>query len=361
MKSVWEVLGIERTTDIKRIKQAYAAKAREWHPEEHPQEYQMLQKAYKSAIQAAKTQKPTDIYVETPDPVPPQETEEIPSNTGGETEFLRNPVSQGTNIEWNNKLDFGEVQRKHTKEVRDRFFQEFRYIVWNPYLKDNFIVWRSFLGNPEYQELFSEKEFPEQFLYTVSSYPYWNKEVLRLFEERLETLSKNCSNNKEVWKRIRFSHRLEELLSLEGVMTFREGIRGVHEMMLEQVKNKGIEVIGRIGSREAANCYLKFYLPYAAEHEYLLKEDYEKLYRSRKRLEMFKILIFAAVLLAGLLFCEWVSHGKRPTMEDNMKQLEEGISELERLRQELEENKSGLGGLRLEFPDVSESVEETFH
>lgn len=351
MKSVWEVLGIERTTDVKQIKQAYAAKAKEWHPEEHPQEYQMLQKAYKSAIQAAKMQSPGDIYVETSNPDWPQETEKILQNTDAEPEeIIKEPMTQGTAIERDNKLNFGEVQKKHTKEVRDRFFREFRYIVWNPYLKDNFIVWRSFLGNPEYQELFLEKEFPEEFLYAVSSYSYWNEEVLGFFEERLETLSKNSSYNKDLWKKIRSSHRLENLLSVEGVTLFREGIRGVHEMMLEQVKSKGIEVIGRIGSREAANCYLNFYLPYAAKHEHLLKEDSEKLYWRRKNLEAIKILVFLAILLTGILFFEGIFHrsGAR-AKEDYRKQMEEPESGIEKLKYDPEE---------LMPPDMPESVKE---
>ena len=35
------VLGIEPTTEKKTIKRAYAAKSREFHPEEHPEEFQM--------------------------------------------------------------------------------------------------------------------------------------------------------------------------------------------------------------------------------------------------------------------------------------------------------------------------------
>lgn len=54
---VWDTLGIARTTDIALIKSAYAKKAKECHPEEFPQEFQNLQKAYKSAVQYAKLNK----------------------------------------------------------------------------------------------------------------------------------------------------------------------------------------------------------------------------------------------------------------------------------------------------------------
>lgn len=365
MQNIWEVLGIEKTTDVKQIKRAYAAKAKEWHPEEHPQEYQMLQKAYKSALQAAKMQTSGELFVEAPVSEPAPDTEKGSAGAEGEPEFLTQPVLQETTVEWNHRLDFGEVQRNRTREVCDRFFKEFRYIVWNQYLKDNFYVWRSFLSCPEYQELFKEEDFLREFLSTVSNYSYWKKEVLDLFEERLEDLSKNGVDTKGAWKKIRFACRRDELLSVEGVTLFKTGTWKVHELMLERIKGRGVEVIGRISNRKEANSYLECYLPYAAENEYFLKKDYEKLCHSRRGLGIIKLVIILAVLLAGLLLCTWVVQGRRPSREDNIKQLEEGISELERLRQEMEEAESELKGIRLEIPEVSpeveESLEEMFH
>ena len=55
--NIWQILGISYTTDINEIKQAYASRAKECHPEEHPEEFNRLQKAYKSAVQIAKNRK----------------------------------------------------------------------------------------------------------------------------------------------------------------------------------------------------------------------------------------------------------------------------------------------------------------
>lgn len=52
----WSILGIEATTEISKIKAAYAKKAKLVHPEDYPEEFQELQKAYKSAIKYAKMQ-----------------------------------------------------------------------------------------------------------------------------------------------------------------------------------------------------------------------------------------------------------------------------------------------------------------
>lgn len=49
-RTIWEWLGIERTTDKSRIKKAYAEQAKKYHPEEFPEEAQELRKAYKAAM-----------------------------------------------------------------------------------------------------------------------------------------------------------------------------------------------------------------------------------------------------------------------------------------------------------------------
>ena len=43
---MWDWLGIPQTEEIAAIKKAFAEKSKEYHPEEFPQEFQALQKAY---------------------------------------------------------------------------------------------------------------------------------------------------------------------------------------------------------------------------------------------------------------------------------------------------------------------------
>lgn len=52
--NIWEILGISPTADIVRIKKAYADRAKEWHPEEHPEEFKRLRGAYQEALKQAK-------------------------------------------------------------------------------------------------------------------------------------------------------------------------------------------------------------------------------------------------------------------------------------------------------------------
>lgn len=51
----WEILGIEPTNDISKIKSAYAEKAKAFNPEEHPEEFKKIHSAYKAACRFAKT------------------------------------------------------------------------------------------------------------------------------------------------------------------------------------------------------------------------------------------------------------------------------------------------------------------
>lgn len=51
--NIWEILGIPPTSDKKAIKRAYAKKSASCHPEEHPEEFEMLYNSYKSALRIA--------------------------------------------------------------------------------------------------------------------------------------------------------------------------------------------------------------------------------------------------------------------------------------------------------------------
>ncbi len=53
-KGMWYILGIEPTTNIKEIKRAYAKLAKQYNPEEHPDEFRRIYEAYKTACAYAK-------------------------------------------------------------------------------------------------------------------------------------------------------------------------------------------------------------------------------------------------------------------------------------------------------------------
>ena len=59
-KSIWEWLEIEPTGEISEIRAAYARQVKKYHPEDTPEEFEQLQKAYKSALRQARAAKRTE-------------------------------------------------------------------------------------------------------------------------------------------------------------------------------------------------------------------------------------------------------------------------------------------------------------
>lgn len=61
--SAYEILGIDRDADTKTIKKAYAKLVKQYHPEEHPEEWKRIHDAYEQAMQIASggRQKPSAL------------------------------------------------------------------------------------------------------------------------------------------------------------------------------------------------------------------------------------------------------------------------------------------------------------
>ncbi len=53
IESIWDILGIDPTTDKKKIKKAYAEKTKVYHPEDYPEEFKIVQEAYQWAMKYA--------------------------------------------------------------------------------------------------------------------------------------------------------------------------------------------------------------------------------------------------------------------------------------------------------------------
>lgn len=53
IESIWDILGIDPTTDKKKIKKAYAEKIKVYHPEDYPEEFKIVQEAYQWAMKYA--------------------------------------------------------------------------------------------------------------------------------------------------------------------------------------------------------------------------------------------------------------------------------------------------------------------
>lgn len=280
---IWELLGIDETEDISQIKSAYAAKAKECHPEEHPEEYRMLQQAYKSAVQHAKEWHAKEWHAQT-------------GREQGTGEDATHRMEQTVMPD----LDYTKVDTVVREEVSDRFFREFRYIAQNPYLINHIACWRFFLNIPDYQPLLEEKEFPQKLADAVSRFAKWDRETILYFDKRLRCVKNRDSGQRSVFGRVRIRLLFDRLL-LAGkneTMVEMKAVK-IHGMMLEQVRNSGIWISDSPQNADAVERYLQFYFSYAAGHEAELEESRRKNRRFRTAVRAAETVGMLALLLAG--------------------------------------------------------------
>lgn len=318
--TIWEQLGIGATKDIAVIRSAYAAKAKELHPEEHPEEFQQLQKAYKTAIKYAKNAAFVVIKAENPvNPVggsaeeaqedkeiqeegeePQAEKEQKAAQTEEESEGQQK-VAQAEK-EQMFEYDYGEIREE---TASDQFFQEFFYIAWNPWLLNNRICWELFLHRPRYAILFEDGAFRENLVKTMSGISGWHRNTIRYFDGFLKGFQNRQGKKAETdyfwwrWKRSKLWNK--------GVVTTERWIskeqKDMQAVLLSAVRKKcGIFPKGKkeekhfFQDKRAVEAYLQIYL-----ERYALKnsQKLEKMYNTNRNGKN-----FVRSMLLSLLF--WV-------------------------------------------------------
>ena len=170
---IWEWLGIPPSTDIAKIKSAYARQAKIYHPEEHPEEFKTLQNAYKTALRLAKSQG-TVTYV-TPVTIPVENEKKEEPEKSEETEVIQETEAE-------HSFDYSAVDSYGDREL---FFRQFLLIAENPYLCNNLDAWEYFLNRKEFVELFASTSFRMNFVRTMCNHSGWRRKTILFFERYL--------------------------------------------------------------------------------------------------------------------------------------------------------------------------------
>lgn len=155
---IWKILGIEPTRDKKSIRKAYAAKTREIHPEERPEEFIQLHKAYQKALDYA------DFFAEAERRGKDYKSsyelaDEYLSRKQMETESARSEdavaeseaeLTAGTDGEAELISYFGEQQERHQQSVDAfiKYWDAFQSPYHNPEVLD---WWKEYLASEEFQ------------------------------------------------------------------------------------------------------------------------------------------------------------------------------------------------------------------
>ena len=321
----WEILGIAPTADLTAIKTAYAAKAKEWHPEEYPEEFQQLQQAYHSAAHYAKSHKGhTDSFAVANNTAAPMRSvyidQEIPAEEGAEKETTKEETTHTKtekcseseqsydNNEPKSGYGYDDSERIYEQEewayeepeqgdndsepqqnfdykmveetdLNDQFFREFFDIAWNPYLMNNLVCWEYILKRSSYDKLLQKSSFRENFVRTAAGLSGWKRKTILFFEKWLQSVAVEDEDGAPVhkketellcWKRKKIS-LFEEFVSAQRCVTKEQ--KAFHDIFLAKVARCGRN--RNLTSADDIACYLSFYLPYAAANQSALKKMYQ--------------------------------------------------------------------------------------
>lgn len=374
----WEILGIQQTSDLAAIKAAYAAKAKEWHPEEHPEEFQQLQQAYRSASRYAKAQRgcavnPNAAKIVTENRQNAVKCEEMSTGETAEKEVLRKSIekeeaSGAADVkkavaepiiveeiaddigESAQNYDYGDLRQSFDYEVvaetdlNDQFFREFFSIAWNPYLMNNLLCWEYLLRRSPYEQLLSKTAFRYNFVRTACNLLGWQRKTLLFFEKWLQSCpaaDADDAQKKETdlfWWKLGKIGFFGKFVPAQRCATNEQKV--LHDIFLSKVKRCGRDT--SLKSEADVECYLSFYLPYAAAKQSKIKELYQGSSQGRILLSMLLVLV---PLIIGMVIYTNVyvvpQRNEKLAQEIEQRRIQQQAEEIRKTYEILQEDDNG--------------------
>ena len=179
------VLGIEPTTEKKKIKRAYAAKSREFHPEEHPEEFQRIHDAYEEAL--AWAERNVESEVEQQMPEEPQQMEmgaaeqENPVHSDEDSEESSRTWDSDWDRQFQNMADASERQGADDREIR-KIMEQCISLYLNEKERNKLYHWKDILEEPAYREYFRTKTFVESWYHFLDTHRMFDAAIWQYFQ-----------------------------------------------------------------------------------------------------------------------------------------------------------------------------------
>ena len=195
------VLGIEPTTEKKTIKRAYAAKSREFHPEEHPEEFQRIHDAYEEALAWAERNAGREE-----EPQMPEEPRRMEEESGEDrmensrekdekseesaTQSVEPPEqpkddSEAWDGDWTRQFqdmaDASERQGADDREVR-KIMEQCISLYLNEKERNKLYHWKDILEEPAYREYFRTKTFVESWYHFLDTHRMFDAAIWQYFQ-----------------------------------------------------------------------------------------------------------------------------------------------------------------------------------
>lgn len=212
--SIWDILEIEATQDIKSIKKAYARKLKQYHPEDDPTGYQQLREAYDEATRYAKNAA-NYLYIQLPENEWAESEENLAEENAPVFNQVRNlddsqvetldvkprPLYEET-LEGAGQPDFEKMNEEfilNMKEIYADFFRRVDIHQWVS-LFDGEVIWniynREIIGEEVLEFLNTHRNLPQDiwlflnlnfnWVSKIDSYDGSYEEVIEYIEERLQ-------------------------------------------------------------------------------------------------------------------------------------------------------------------------------
>ena len=195
------VLGIEPTTEKKKIKRAYAAKSREFHPEEHPEEFQRIHDAYEEALAWAERNVESEVEQQMPEeprqmemgateqenPVHSDEDSEesFREEEAGEPSVQLEEDSRTWDSDWDrqfqNMADASERQGADDREIR-KIMEQCISLYLNEKERNKLYHWKDILEEPAYREYFRTKTFVESWYHFLDTHRMFDAAIWQYFQ-----------------------------------------------------------------------------------------------------------------------------------------------------------------------------------
>ena len=115
-ENIWSILNIQETTDIKKIRHAYAVMSKSCHPEKEPEKFQQLYHAYQEAIKWAKAYKKREKNVSIDDTKLFAEKSEMEYHT--EEQEKKTEESESSFSMFNN-LEQNQIEKEETETTEE--------------------------------------------------------------------------------------------------------------------------------------------------------------------------------------------------------------------------------------------------
>lgn len=205
---IWDTLGIDKTTDIKKIKSAYSILAKQYNPEEYPDKFMEIHNAYKEACKYARNNitafsDKNDDRIITENNITIFFSDNIRKcsiifGTGSEKNKPDNNSDKNqSDFDFSNLKEFSQQENKNIfqsiEEIENIILDDMNKIVNDKDLINSLYIWNNFLSNKIVIDTISSRKYSDR-IDMIFLHKRFIKEVAELIAHSIGNRTKIIRN-----------------------------------------------------------------------------------------------------------------------------------------------------------------------